>query len=117
MRISVTSQTWNRCAEQYHSLGLLQTHVTDSLAVLERLGRSGRRGELDVLDTKVIQTMMCCKRISGMYLKRGRRGDSRLGDLHLGLQVEKGIGELLTLSEGGFDDLQVDTECGGVPWR
>jgi hypothetical protein len=39
------------------------------------------------------------------------RGDSRLSDLHLGLQVEKGIGELFSLSEGRFDDLR--SEMGG----
>jgi len=40
----------------------------------------------------------------------GVKGDSRLSDLHLGLQVEKGIGELFSLSEGRFDDLRGEME-------
>lgn len=43
-------------SDMSQDLGLLQTHVTDGLAVLERFGRGGGRGELDVFHTKVIQT-------------------------------------------------------------
>lgn len=54
----------------------LETHLADLDAVLARLlGRSGR-SDLDVLDSKVGQS---------------------LRNLHLGLGVEEGIGELLSL--------------------
>ena len=37
------------------NLGLLEAELADSLAVCTRLGRSGRRGKLDVLDTKLVK--------------------------------------------------------------
>jgi hypothetical protein len=48
-----------------NSLGLLQSHVTDSLTIAETLGGSGRGGQLDVLDTEVIQTEWHVRRLSG----------------------------------------------------
>lgn len=54
----------------------LEAHLADLDAVLATLLGGGRRRELDVLDAKV---------------------GERLGDLHLCLGIEKGIGELLAL--------------------
>lgn len=54
----------------------LEAHLADLDAVLATLLGSGGRGDLDVLDSKV---------------------GKGLGDLHLGLDVEEGIGELLSL--------------------
>ena len=105
-----------------HSLGLLQTHVTNSLAIAKRLGRSSRGSQLDVLDPKVVEPARTNNRSANPIkiqsvcgVRQARRGpgvkwDSRLSDLHLGLQVEKGIGELFSLSEGRFDDLRGETE-------
>jgi hypothetical protein len=64
----------------------LEAKFADGLTVLSRLLRSGRRGELDAIDTKIVK---------------------RLGDLDLGLSVEEGIGKLLALSECRLDNLEV----------
>lgn len=62
-------------ADVSEDLGL-EAHVADPLAVVVGLLRRRGRRELDVLDAKVAQ---------------------RLGNLHLGLGVEEGVGELLAL--------------------
>ena len=42
-------------ADVGEDLGLLETELADGLAVLEGFGRGGRRGELDVLYTKLVK--------------------------------------------------------------
>jgi len=64
----------------------LETQLADGLAVKTRLLRGTRRGELDAVDTKLIQS---------------------LGDLDLGLGVKVGIGKLLALTQRRLDDLEV----------
>jgi len=64
----------------------LEAEVADGLAVEARLLAGGGRGELDVVDAEGIEG---------------------LGDLDLGLGVEEGVGELLALTEGGLDDLEL----------
>ena len=55
-------------------------------AVFAGLFRAGGVGQLDILDAEGIQC---------------------LGDAHFGFRVEKGIGELLALSQCALDDLHV----------
>ena len=57
----------------------LQAELADGLAVETRLLTGSRRGELDVVDAEIVQS---------------------LGDANLGLGVEEGVGELLALAEG-----------------
>jgi hypothetical protein len=64
----------------------LEAELADLLAVLAGLGRGHRAGELNVLDTKVRES---------------------LGNLDLGLCVKVGIGKLLSLSQGTLNDLEV----------
>jgi hypothetical protein len=64
----------------------LEAELADLLAVKARLLTGSGRGELDVVDAKVIEG---------------------LGDLDLGSGVEEGVGELLALAEGGLDDLEL----------
>lgn len=64
----------------------LQAKLADSLAILAGLLTGARAGELDAVNTEVIEG---------------------LGDLDLGLGVEVGVGELLTLTQGRLDDLEV----------
>lgn len=54
----------------------LEAHVADLLAVIKGLLRGGGGGQFDVFDTKVRES---------------------LSDLHLGLGIEEGIGELFSL--------------------
>lgn len=63
----------------------LEAELADRLAVAARLLRSSGRGQLDVVDAEVIES---------------------LGDLDLGLGVEEGVGELLAFSQGALDDLE-----------
>jgi hypothetical protein len=64
----------------------LEAELADLLAVEAGLLAGGRRGELDVVDAKVVEG---------------------LGNLDLGSGVEEGVGELLALAEGGLDDLEL----------
>jgi hypothetical protein len=54
----------------------LEAQLANGLAIQSRLFRGSGRGELDVLDTKCIES---------------------LGDSYFGLSVKEGIGELFTL--------------------
>jgi hypothetical protein len=64
----------------------LEAELADLLAVEARLLTGGGRGELDVVDAKVIEG---------------------LGNLDLSSGVEEGVGELLALAEGGLDNLEL----------
>lgn len=68
-------------ADVSQNLGL-EAELADSLAILAGLLRSRRGGQLDVVNTEVIES---------------------LGNLDLGLGVEEGVGELLALSQSGLD--------------
>lgn len=74
----------------------LKTELADGLAIGPRLLRCCGGGQLDVVDTKVVQS---------------------LGNLDLGLGVKEGRGKLLSLSQSGLDELElghVRKEIGGV---
>lgn len=60
----------------------LEAELADGLAIPSRLLRGGGRSKLDVVDTEVVEG---------------------LGNLDLGLRVEEGVRELLTLTEGRLD--------------
>ena len=64
----------------------LETELADGLAVKTRLLGGTGRGELDAVNTELIQS---------------------LSDLDLGLSVEVGIGELLALTQRRLDNLEV----------
>lgn len=64
----------------------LEAELADGLAVLARLLGSAGRGELDAVNTELVQSLC---------------------DLDLGLGVEVGIGELLALTQRRLDDLEV----------
>lgn len=68
-------------ADVSQDLGL-EAELADGLAILAGLLRGSRRGKLDIIDAKVIESP---------------------GDLNLGLGVEEGIGKLLSLTEGRLD--------------
>lgn len=72
-------------ADVSQDLGL-EAELADSLAVKTRLLGGTRRGELDAVNTKLVQS---------------------LSDLDLGLGVEVGIGKLLALTQRRLDDLEV----------
>jgi hypothetical protein len=72
-------------ADVSQDLGL-ETELADGLAVETRLLRGTRRGELDAVNTELVQS---------------------LGDLDLGLGVKVGIGKLLALTQRRLDDLEV----------
>jgi hypothetical protein len=72
-------------ADVSQDLGL-ETELADGLAVETRLLRGTRRGELDAVNTKLVES---------------------LGDLDLGLGVKVGIGKLLALTQRRLDDLEV----------
>jgi hypothetical protein len=64
----------------------LEAELADGLAVETGLLRGTRRGELDAVNTKLVES---------------------LGDLDLGLGVKVGIGKLLALTQRRLDDLEV----------
>jgi len=63
----------------------LEAELADGLAIPPRLLRGSGRGQLDVIDAKVVKG---------------------LGNLDLGLGVEVGVGELLTLTKSRLDNLE-----------
>lgn len=69
-------------ANMSQDLGL-ETQVGNGYAIESGLLRSGRGGQLDVLDTEIIE---------------------RLGDLNLLGGVKESVGELLAFAQGGLDD-------------
>lgn len=64
----------------------LEAELADGLAVLAGLLRCARASELDAVNSELIKG---------------------LGDSDLGLGVEVGVGELLTLTQGRLDNLEV----------
>ena len=60
----------------------LEAELADGLTIHPRLLGGGRGGELDVVDTELVESP---------------------GNLDLGLGIEEGIGKLLALTKGGLD--------------
>jgi len=64
----------------------LEAELADGLAVEARLLTGSGRGEFDVVDAEIIQS---------------------LGNADLGFGVKEGVGELLALAESGLDNLEL----------